>query len=304
VRQPASFCGIVGVKPSYGRVSRYGLVAFGSSLDQIAPFATNVSDAALLLNVIAGVDRHDATTSNVPVPDFVSIVEEPIKNLRVGVPRQYLSEKNDSAVNNAVQRAIDMYRREGAQIVDIDLPLTDYGIAVYYVIAPAEASSNLARFDGIRYGRRAKLESGEELFDLYAKSRAEGFGHEVQRRIMLGTYVLSAGYYDAYYKRALQVRRLIKREYDLAFAMCDVLIGPTAPTPAFALGAKADPLSMYLSDVYTANANIAGICAMSVPGGFAQVNGKQLPIGVQLQCQAFDELTMFRAGRMLERAMS
>jgi aspartyl-tRNA(Asn)/glutamyl-tRNA(Gln) amidotransferase subunit A len=302
VRQPASFCGVVGVKPSYGRVSRYGLVAFGSSLDQIAPFAANVSDAALMLNVIAGVDRHDATSSDAPVPDYLAKVDEPIETLRVGVPRQYLSEQNDSAVNDAVRAAIGAYEKLGAQIIDIDLPLTDYGIAVYYVIAPAEASSNLARFDGIRYGRRAKLEAGEELFDLYAKSRAEGFGPEAQRRIMLGTYVLSAGYYDAYYKRALQVRRLIKREYDGAFAKCDVLIGPTAPTPAFAIGAKADPLSMYLSDVYTANANIAGICAISVPAGFVTVNGTKLPLGVQLQCQAFDEMMMFRAARMLERA--
>ena len=302
VRQPAAFCGIVGVKPSYGRVSRYGLAAFGSSLDQIAPFGANVSDAALLLNVIAGVDRHDATSSDMPVPDYPARVNEPIENLRVGVPRQYLSEQNDAAVNDAVRAAIEAYSKLGARIVDIDLPLTDYGIAVYYVIAPAEASSNLARYDGIRYGRRAKLHAGEELFDLYARSRAEGFGQEVQRRIMLGTYVLSAGYYDAYYKRALQVRRLIKREYDGAFAKCDVLIGPTAPTPAFPIGAKADPLSMYLSDIYTANANIAGICAISVPTGFVNVDGKRLPIGVQLQCQAFDEMTMFRAARMLERA--
>ncbi len=203
-------------------------------------------------------------------------------------------------MNEAVYSAIVLYRGLGAQIVDIDLPLTDYGIATYYVIAPAEASSNLARYDGIRYGRRAHLEPGEDLFDLYAKSRAEGFGPEVKRRIMLGTYVLSAGYYDAYYKRALQVRRLIKQEFDAAFEKCHALLGPTSPTPAFEIGAKADPWSMYLCDVYTANTNIAGICGISIPAGFAEIDGKHLPIGLQIQCKAFDEATMFRIARMFE----
>lgn len=303
IRQPASMTGIVGIKPSYGRVSRYGLVAFGSSLDQIGPMARNVKDAASVLQVIAGADRCDSTCSPAPVPDYLSQIDAPIQNLRIGVPREYRSAHNDSAVNDAVDRAIEAYRSVGATIVDVDLPLTDYGIATYYIIATAEASSNLARFDGIRYGHRAKLSADEDLFDLYAKSRAEGFGPEVQRRIMLGTYVLSAGYYDAYYKRALQVRRLIKQEYDAAFAKCDALLGPVSPTPAFGLGEKADPLSMYLADVYTVNANIAGICGMSIPAGYSHVNGKQLPIGVQLQCQAFDEMTMLRAARMLETSL-
>jgi aspartyl-tRNA(Asn)/glutamyl-tRNA(Gln) amidotransferase subunit A len=304
IRQPAAMCGVVGVKPSYGRVSRFGLVAFGSSLDQIGSFGTNVHDAAAILGAMAGVDAHDSTSSDEPVPDYLRDIDNPIENLRIGVPRQYLSDHNDAAVNEVVHRAIEVYRTMGAKIVDIDLPLTDYGIAVYYIIAPAEASSNLARFDGIRYGRRAKLAAGEDLFDLYARSRAEGFGPEVQRRIMLGTYVLSAGYYDAYYKRALQVRRLIWREFDDAFRTCHALLGPTAPTPAFDIGAKADPLAMYLSDVYTVNANIAGICAMSLPGGSANVDGVRLPIGLQLQCKAFDEATMFRVARMFEKATS
>lgn len=300
VRQPAALCGIVGVKPSYGRVSRYGLVAFGSSLDQIGPCARNVRDAAAILNVIAGVDRRDSTSSDAPVPDYLASIDEPIKDLRLGVPRQYVTESNDPAVNDAVRRAIRTFESLGATITDIDLPLTDYGIATYYIIAPAEASSNLARYDGIRYGRRAALEPGEDLFDLYAKSRAQGFGPEVQRRIMLGTYVLSAGYYDAYYKRALQVRRLIKNEFDAAFKQCHALIGPTTPTPAFPIGAKPDPLSMYLSDIYTVNANIAGICAISIPAGFASIDGKRLPIGLQIQCQAMNEAAMFRIARMFE----
>ena len=304
VRQPAAFCGIVGVKPTYGRVSRYGLVAFGSSLDQIGPCANSVADAAAILNVIAGLDQRDSTSSDAPVPNFLATIDEPIENLRIGVPRQYLNDHNDPAVNQTVRNAIQTYESLGATIIDIDLPLTEYGIAVYYVIAPAEASSNLARYDGIRYGRRAKLGPGADLFDLYAKSRAEGFGPEVQRRIMLGTYVLSAGYYEAYYKRAQQVRRLIKQEFDGAFSQCHALLGPTAPTPAFALGAKGDPLSMYLSDIYTVNTNIAGICGISIPAGFAEVDGKQLPIGLHLQCQAMDEATMFRVARMFEAGTS
>jgi aspartyl-tRNA(Asn)/glutamyl-tRNA(Gln) amidotransferase subunit A len=300
IRQPAALCGVVGVKPSYGRVSRYGLVAFGSSLDQIGPFARNVDDAALMLGVIAGPDRHDSTCSAQAAPDYLASIHRPIENLRIGVPRRYLSDANDPAVNDAVNAAIAVFRELGATIIDIDLPLTDYGIATYYVIATAEASSNLARYDGIRYGRRASLDAGEDLFDLYAKSRADGFGPEVQRRIMLGTYALSAGYYDAYYKRALQVRRLIKQEYDRAFSQCHALLGSTSPTPAFPIGAKADPLAMYLSDIYTVNTNIAGVCGISLPCGFAEVKGTSLPIGLHLQCQAFDEATMFRIARQFE----
>ncbi|MHC4826699.1 MAG: amidase family protein, partial [Planctomycetota bacterium] len=233
-------------------------------------------------------------------PDYLADIDEAPQGLKIGVPKQYLSKDNDPAVNEAIERAVNLYRVLGAEIVDIDLPLTDYGIATYYVIAPAEASSNLARYDGIRYGRRAKLAEGEDLYDLYARSRAEGFGPEVQRRIMLGTYALSAGYYDAYYKRALQVRRLIKQELDAAFEKCHALLGPTSPTPAFAIGEKVDPLSMYLCDVYTTAANIAGICGISVPCGHAEAGDTRLPIGLQIQCQAFDEATMFRVARMFE----
>jgi aspartyl-tRNA(Asn)/glutamyl-tRNA(Gln) amidotransferase subunit A len=302
IRQPAALCGVVGVKPTYGRVSRWGLVAFGSSLDQIGPFARSVKEAALVLQVMAGEDPRDSTSAAVAVPDYVSQIEQPIAELRIGVPRQYLSDSNDPSVNQAMRDAIEVYRSLGATIVEIELPLTDYGISTYYVIAPAEASSNLARYDGIRYGHRTKLAADEDLFDLYAKSRAEGFGPEVQRRIMLGTYVLSSGYYDAYYKRALQVRRLIKREYDAAFERCQAILGPTAPAPAFPIGGKSDPLTMYLCDVYTVNANIAGICGLSLPAGYASIGGSTLPIGLQLQCQAFDESTLFRTARMFEKA--
>ena len=302
IRQPAALCGIVGMKPTYGRVSRYGLVAFGSSLDQIGPLTRSVRDAAAVLQVIAGHDPRDSTSADRPVDDYLGSLDQPIKGLRVGVPREYLSTDNDAAVNDAVRAAIEVYRSLGASIVDVELPLTDLGISTYYVIAPAEASSNLARFDGIRYGHRAKLAAGEDLFDLYAKSRAEGFGPEVKRRIMIGSYVLSSGYYDAYYKRALQVRRLISAEFERAFERCDVLLGPTSPTPAFPIGGKKVPLAMYLCDVYTVNANIAGICGMSIPGGMATVDGKQLPIGLQLQAPAFAESRLFRAARMFEAA--
>jgi len=301
IRQPAAMCGVVGVKPSYGRVSRYGLVAFGSSLDQIGPFAGSVNDAATLLQALAGHDERDSTSADLAVPDYSATIDEPIADLRIGVPAEYRSDRNDDAVNDALESAIDTFRSMGATIVDVDLPLTEYAVATYYVLAPAEASSNLARYDGIRYGHRATLETGETLEDLYARSRSEGFGAEVQRRIMLGTYVLSAGYYDAYYLRALKVRRLIKRELDGAFERCHAIIGPTSPVPAFRLGEKADPLAMYLCDVYTASANIAGICGMSVPCGAADVEGRPLPIGLQIQCRAFDETTMFRVGRMYEK---
>jgi aspartyl-tRNA(Asn)/glutamyl-tRNA(Gln) amidotransferase subunit A len=300
IRQPASFCGIVGFKPTYGRVSRYGLVAFGSSLDQIGPLTRSVRDAALLFQVMAGADERDSTTVERAVPDVLATLERPIDGLRVGIPKQYLSDANDAEVDAAVRNAAAKFEKMGAKVVEVDLPLTDVGISTYYVIAPAEASSNLARYDGIRYGHRAAMKAGEDLFALYARSRAEGFGPEVQRRLMLGTYVLSSGYYDAYYKRALQVRRRIKQEFDVAFKKCDVLLGPTAPTPAFELGANSDPLAMYLCDVYTVNTNISGICGISLPGGFAERKGKQLPVGLQLQANAFEDETLFRAARMLE----
>ena len=304
IRQPASFCGIVGLKPTYGRISRWGLVAFGSSLDQIGPMTRSVRDAALMLDVMSGIDERDSTTADRPPTELAKTVERPIEGLRVGIPRQYMSDANDSEVNAAVNAAADAYRALGATIVSVELPLTDVGISTYYVIAPAEASSNLARYDGIRYGHRAQLQPGEDLFTLYARSRSEGFGPEVQRRIMLGTYMLSSGYYDAYYKRALQVRRRIKQEFDQAFSACDVLLGPTAPTPAFGFGANSDPLAMYLCDVYTVNTNIAGICGVSIPAGFAERNGKHLPVGVQLQANAFEEDRLLRAARMLERALT
>ena len=304
IRQPASLCGIVGLKPTYGRVSRWGLVAFGSSLDQIGPMTRSVRDAALLLDCMSGVDERDSTTADRPATQLARSVEQPIDRLRVGIPRQYVSEANDPEVNAAVQASADAYRAMGAEIVEVDLPLTDIGISTYYVIAPAEASSNLARYDGIRYGHRAQLKAGEDLFTLYARSRSEGFGPEVQRRIMLGTYMLSSGYYDAFYKRALQVRRRIKEEFDRAFAACDVLLGPTAPTPAFGFGANADPLAMYLCDVYTVNTNIAGICGISVPAGHAMRDGRPLPVGVQLQANAFEEDRLLRAARMLEKSLA
>ncbi len=303
IRQPAALCGVVGLKPTYGRVSRYGLVAFGSSLDQIGPITSSVRDAAAVLQVIAGHDPRDSTSASLPVDDYVGELDVPVRHLRVGVPREYLSDANDPRVNTAVREAAEVYRRLGATIVEgIELPLTDVGISTYYVIAPAEASSNLARFDGIRYGHRAQLTAGEDLFDLYAKSRAEGFGPEVQRRIMIGTYVLSSGYYDAYYRRALQVRRLIKNEFDRAFERCDILLGPTSPMPAFVAGGKSDPLSMYLCDVYTVNTNIAGIPGISLPGGMAEENGVRLPIGIQLQAKPFAESLLLRAARMYESA--
>ena len=304
IRQPAAFCGVVGLKPTYGRISRWGLVAFGSSLDQVGPMARSVRDAALLHDAMSGVDPRDSTVADRPPTQLAASVDRPIEGLRVGVPRQYLSDANDPEVNAAVAVAEEAFRAMGATVHPVDLPLTDVGISTYYVIAPAEASSNLARYDGIRYGHRATLAPGEDLATLYARTRAEGFGPEVQRRIMLGTYMLSSGYYDAYYKRALQVRRLIKEELDRAFASCDVLLGPTTPTPAFRFGANADPLAMYLCDVYTVNTNIAGICGMSLPAGYAVRDGRHLPIGVQLQANAFEEDRLMRAARMLERALA
>ena len=255
----------------------------------------------MVLQAIAGEDIHDSTTIDSPAEDFTASLHQPIEGLRIGLPSEYLDAHNDDAVNAMVQEAVETYRGLGAEIVDVTLPLTDVGIATYYVIGPAEASSNLARFDGIRYGQRKTPEPGEGLFELYARSRGEGFGPEVRRRIMLGTYVLSAGYYDAYYKRALQVRRLIKNEFDRAFESCDVILGPTAPTPAFRIAEKQDPLSMYLNDVYTVNANIAGICAISVPSSPVQEAGVALPVGLHLQAQAFDEHTLLRAASAVER---
>jgi aspartyl-tRNA(Asn)/glutamyl-tRNA(Gln) amidotransferase subunit A len=298
IRQPAALCGCVGLKPSYGRVSRYGLVAFGSSLDQIGPITRTVEDAAIMLDVISGVDKRDSTSA--PEPAVSVELGGPFPaGLRVGIPKQYRKPgANEPSVEREVDRAIALLKEAGAEIIDVDLPLTETGISTYYVIAPAEASSNLARYDGIRYGHRSQAPSSS-VDELYARSRSEGFGPEVQRRIMLGTYVLSSGYYDAYYQRALKVRRLIKNEFDRAFETCDVLLGPTAPSTAFELGAKPDPVAMYLCDIYTVNNNMAGICGISIPSGMdSEEHG--LPIGLHLQAQAFDEKTLLEVASALE----
>ena len=301
IRQPASFCGVVGYKPTYGLVSRYGLVAFASSLDQIGTFASTIEDVALVTDVIAGFDPHDSTSRNEPAPNLLESLHSPIKDLKIGVPSQYQGAQNSDSVNEAIERAIETYQSLGATIVEIDLPLTDVGISTYYVIAPAEASSNLARFDGIRYGHRTAKDC-KDMFELYANTRAEGFGDEVKRRIMLGTYVLSSGYYDAYYKNALKARRLIRDEYKVAFEQCDVILGPTSPTPAFKIGEKVDPVSMYLCDVYTANTNIAGICGVSIPCGFEKTDDCLLPIGLHLQGPWHKDDTLLRAAQMFECA--
>lgn len=301
IRQPAALCGIVGYKPTYGIVSRYGLVAFASSLDQIGVFSRSVKDAALVIDAIAGFDPKDATSVEQQSLDLQADLHTQVEGLRIGVPAEFLSDRNDPEVNASIQSAIDVYRNLGATVVDISLPLTDLGISTYYVIATAEASSNLARYDGIKYGHRTS-ETGTDLFDLYAMSRAEGFGEEVKRRIMLGTYVLSSGYYDAYYNNALKVRRLISEEYDKAFEQCDVIAGPTAPTPAFKIGAKTDPVSMYLCDIYTANTNIAGICGISIPCGFTEKEGTRLPIGLHLQGRAFSDSMLLGVANAFENA--
>jgi aspartyl-tRNA(Asn)/glutamyl-tRNA(Gln) amidotransferase subunit A len=298
VRQPAALCGVVGLKPTYGRVSRYGLVAFGSSLDQIGTFTLSARDAATVLSVIAGRDEHDATTADVPVPDYAAECTGDVRGARIGVPRALFGEGLGAEVRAAVERAIEVYRDLGAEIVDVELPHARYAIAVYYIIATAEASSNLARYDGVRYGFRA--EESPELRAMYRRTREEGFGAEVKRRIMLGTYVLSSGYYDAYYLKAQQVRALIKDDFARAFAACDAIITPTAPTPAFRLGEKTDdPLAMYLNDIYTVTANLAGIPGVSVPVG---LSGAGLPVGMQLLARHWDEATMLRLADAYERA--
>ncbi len=297
IRQPAALCGVVGLKPTYGRVSRYGLVAFASSLDQIGPFAFDVRDTALLLKVIAGHDPLDSTSVARSVPDYLACVEEPLEGLKVGVVREWLSEGVDPEVATAVRDAVAVYEKLGADVCDISLPHSKYGIPAYYIVAPAEASSNLARYDGVHYGYRAARY--EDMIDMYCRTRAEGFGAEVKRRIMLGTYALSAGYYDAYYLKALKVRRVIREDFDRAFEQVDVIIGPTSPTPAFRLGERlADPLSMYLSDIYTVTANLAGIAGISLPCGFTQDG---LPIGLQILAPPFEEERLLRAARMYER---
>jgi aspartyl-tRNA(Asn)/glutamyl-tRNA(Gln) amidotransferase subunit A len=303
IRLPGAFCGIVGFKPSYGRVSRYGLVAYASSLDQIGPFGRTVADAAAMLNVIAGHDPKDSTSVNDgTTPDYLKQLDEPVSGLRIGVVKEYqLAGGIDPQVKSAVDAAIAKYRELGAEIVEVSLPHTEYGIAAYYVIAPCEASSNLARYDGVHFGHRTK-ETVKDIVELFSKSRAEGFGAEVQRRIIIGTYALSSGYYDAYYLRALRMRRLIKQDFDRAFEKCDVIATPTSPTPAFTIGEKTgDPLSMYLADVFTVTCNIAGLPGVSIPCGFT-TGGKPLPIGLQLLGPTFAEEKLLRVARMYEAA--
>ncbi|HKB05893.1 MAG TPA: Asp-tRNA(Asn)/Glu-tRNA(Gln) amidotransferase subunit GatA [Gemmataceae bacterium] len=298
IRQPASLCGIVGIKPTYGRVSRYGLIAFASSLDQVGPFTHDVIDNALLMEVLAGHDDRDSTSVNEPVPAYTKTVNDPLKPLVIGAPKEYFGGGLDAEVEAAIRTALKEYEKLGATVKEVSLPHSKYAVAVYYLVATAEASSNLARYDGMHYGYRAP--GKRDLIATYSRTRAEGFGKEVQRRIMLGTYALSSGYKDAYYVKALKVRRLIKDDFDQAFKQCDVVMGPTAPTAAFKLGEKtADPLAMYLSDIYTISCNLAGIAGISIPCGFTKGG---LPIGLQIQAPPFEEEKMLRVARMYEAA--
>jgi len=301
IRQPASLCGIVGVKPSYGRVSRFGLVAFASSLDQVGPLTKTVRDSAMIMNTMAGHDPQDSTSLNEPVPDYTKNLGRDLKGMRLGLPKEYMIEGIDPQVKSAVDVALKQLQSLGAEIVDVSLPHTDYGIAVYYFLATAEASANLARFDGVRYGYRAK--DPKDLLDHYGRTREEGFGAEVKRRIILGTYVLSSGYYDAYYVRAQKVRELIRQDFVTAFEKVDAIVSPTSPVPAFKLGERtADPLAMYLADIFTNTGNLAGICGISVPCGLAKVNGNQLPIGLQILGKALDEARIFQIAHAYEQS--
>ena len=298
IRQPAGLCGIVGLKPTYGRVSRYGLVAYASSLDQIGPMATDVAGAAALLEAIAGHDPRDSTSVPCDVPRYTTTLEQPLAGLKIGIAREHFGAGLDPEVEQGVRSAIDVYRSLGATVHEISLPHQKYAVAVYYIVAPSEASSNLARYDGVHYGHRASQFDG--LVDMYSSSRGEGFGAEVKRRIMLGTYALSAGYYDAYYLKALKVRRLIRGDFDAAFQQVDLIATPVNPTPAFKLGELInDPLAMYLSDIYTISANLAGIPGISIPAGFHSLG---LPLGLQLLAPPFEEERLLRAARMHERA--
>jgi aspartyl-tRNA(Asn)/glutamyl-tRNA(Gln) amidotransferase subunit A len=301
IRQPASLCGVVGVKPSYGRVSRFGVTAFASSLDQVGPLSKTVRDSALIMNAMAGHDPQDSTSLNETVPDYTKNLGRDLKGMRLGLPKEYMIEGIDPQVKSAVDVAIKQLQSLGAEIVDVSLPHTDYGIAVYYFLATAEASANLARFDGVRYGYRAK--DPKDLLDHYGRTREEGFGAEVKRRIILGTYVLSSGYYDAYYVRAQKVRELIRQDFVQAFEKVDAIVSPTSPVPAFKLGERtADPLAMYLADIFTNTGNLAGICGISVPCGLAKVNGNQLPIGLQILGKALDEARIFQIAHAYEQS--
>lgn len=297
IRQPASLCGVVGLKPTYGRVSRYGLVAFASSLDQVGPITKDVRDSALMMNVISGHDGLDSTSIKREVPDFTAALTDGLQGVRVGIPHEYFGEGLDSEVEKAVHSGVDMLREAGAEIVDVSLPHTEYCVAVYYLIAPAEASSNLARYDGVRFADRDM--SAESLIDMYRQTRSQGFGDEVKRRILIGTYALSAGYYDAYYKKASQVRTLIKDDFTAVFTQCDLVVSPVIPTPAWKIGEKSDdPLALYLSDILTISANLAGIPGLSVPCGFSSDG---LPIGMQMQAAHFNEEVLLKAAWNLEQ---
>jgi aspartyl-tRNA(Asn)/glutamyl-tRNA(Gln) amidotransferase subunit A len=302
IRQPASFCGVVGLKPTYGRVSRYGLVAYASSLDQIGPLGRDVRDTALLFEVISGHDLNDSTSADVDAPEVLNTIEDGVTGLRVGIPSEFFSEGLDPEVEKAVRGAIAHLEEQGAEIVEVELPVAghpEYAIAAYYIIATGEASSNLSRYDGVKYGHRAE---SDDLIEMYEKTRSEGFGDEVKRRIMLGTYALSAGYYDAYYIKAQRVRTLIKEDFERAFESCDVLATPVAPTTAFKIGEKADdPLQMYLSDIYTVSVNLAGIPGISVPCGNSS---EGLPIGLQLLAPPFEEGRLFKAARTVEKGQA
>ena len=298
IRQPASHCSVVGLKPTYGRVSRYGVVAYASSLDQVGPVTRDVRDCALLLQAIAGYDPSDSTSVDTPVPDYQAVLDGDLGGVRIGLPKEYFIDGLDADVRSSVEQAVATYRDLGAEIIEVSLPHTAYAVACYYLIATAEASSNLARYDGVRFGLRA--EHAENLIDMYMQSRAAGFGAEVKRRIMLGTYALSSGYYDAYYLKAQKVRTLIRQDFLEAFDKVDTLLTPVAPTPAFAIGEKVnDPLQMYLSDIYTIPVNLAGTCAMSLPCGFSAAG---LPIGMQLIGKPFDEATVLHTAHAFEQA--
>ncbi len=299
IRQPGSLCGVIGMKPTYGRVSRYGLIAFASSLDQIGPFTRTVDDAALLLGVLSGPDSRDSTCLDHPVPDYLAGLEQvDFKNLRIGVPGEFFGQGLDAEVEKAVRRAIKIYEDAGATLVEVDLPHSAYAVETYYIVATAECSSNLARYDGVHYGHRSTAEAG--MIDMYEHSRAEGFGDEVKRRVMLGTHVLSSGYYDAYYLTALKVRQKIKQDFDQAFAKVDCIMGPTSPSPAFLFGARTDdPLSMYLSDIYTISANLATIPGISVPCGHTESG---LPIGLQIMSDVFTEDRLLGIARLIQES--
>lgn len=296
IRQPAAFCGVVGLKPTYGRVSRFGLIAFGSSFDQIGPLTKTVEDAAILLNVLAGHDPKDSTSANQPVPDFTRSLRRDVRGLRIGLPREYFVEGLDPEVRQSVDEAVRVFKKAGAEIREVALPHTPYSVAVYYVVAVAEASSNLGRYDGVEYGLRSEA---NDIRKMYFETRSRGFGAEAKRRILLGTFVLSAGYYDAYYRKGQKVRTLIRQDFEKAFRETDLLLSPTAPTAAFKIGENIeDPLKMYLSDIFTIPANLAGIPAMSVPCGFTKAG---LPIGLQFMARPFDEETVFRAAYAFEQ---